>query len=345
MPDIEDYIYPALEQIDEVLQRRDDPLSTRPMTAALLFVEHFVLEVSHGNKEEPLLEPWFATIHYHVQEWYESIYGPAMQSGGDFEIAAVVIRSLPVEFRVPRTRTEIETEGERIWVVFPLQIDEEEEDPNEWLVSPPNLEKLSPVEARRVTQDVREIAMHIRQISCNLGTAELIPGEMKGFASGIQDDLKSAANEILRNSPSSLQQAIWSMQVALERSFKSLAIQETGAFRETHDLFYLFDDIPDLANHMNRTKLKRLARHDEAIDARYGHLGGISLERVYSSYKVTLEIIQLLTARLKRKLRMNNARFLIQMPPWLRHQEELKKQIQERSSPSGQSAATSPETR
>ena len=87
----EQLIFDAVEIIDEHLRERAEPLKGRPLIAALEFVRIWILDVSHGSKDNPWEEPWFAIIYHHVQDWYQKTYGQAFEHDKDFGVGVVVI--------------------------------------------------------------------------------------------------------------------------------------------------------------------------------------------------------------------------------------------------------------
>jgi len=312
----EKYIFEAMENIDRDLEMRGVKLSDRPLMAAMEFVRLFVLDVSHGDKDAPWNEPWFAIISHHVRDWYQKTYGDALESEKNNFVGVVLIRSLPYELKIPHTRHEIETEGERIWVVFPSGVDDAET-PFDWLVNPPNIDRLSDEATTDLRAQISYVTSALRQISANLGTTTKIEGDFSGFISGIQTELESAARNIIKNTPDSLQIAVWSIQMAMERTLKAISIQQRTEYRESHDLFVLFDDLEGVDNVAPRDLLKILPRQKQAVSARYGHSPDLRLSNLTDTYRAAIEFIRLATSMFERKVKISNARFLIQKPPWL----------------------------
>ncbi len=121
----EKYIFDAMEIIDPVLSDQEVPLKNRPLSAALMFVQSYILEVSHGDKEKPYEEPWFAILYHHVREWYVDTYGKAWTNETKGITGTIRIRGIPVEFGVPNTKAKVEVEGESSWMIFPSTIDDD----------------------------------------------------------------------------------------------------------------------------------------------------------------------------------------------------------------------------
>lgn len=85
----------------------------------------------------------------------------------------------------------------------------------------------------------------------------------------------------------------------------------------THDL----DKLCQVANNISGVsiktyKIKQKPSHHETILHRYGEAGQVGIQQAITNYQNTRDIFLLQTETLERKLRMNNARLLINLPPW-----------------------------
>lgn len=312
----EKYIFDAMEEIDPILAEQEIPLKTRPLSAALMFVKHFIVEVSHGNKENPFEEPWFAVIYHHVREWYEDTYGNAWVNGTKGITGAVLVRRIPTEFQVPNTKSKVEVEGESSWMIYPSKIDDDE-NPERWLVNPPNLDRLDQSETEALSADMLTVASCLRQISVFVNTCQSPNSDFLRLSRGIPDELEAAARCLVSNTFSSIQSSIWSMQMALERALKSLSIQQRGEFRETHDLFSLYDDLRDISASLDRNSLKKFPRWRENVSRRYSLGTNADLEEAFEIYKFSLRFIRDAAELWDRKIEMLDGGFLIKKPAFL----------------------------
>lgn len=312
----EKHIFDAMGIIDPILSEQEVPLKTRPLSAALMFVKYFIAGISHGNKEDPIEEPWFATIYHHVREWYEDTYGKAWANRMSGITGAICIRRIPTEFLVPNTKSEMEIEGETSWVIFPSGIDGDES-PEMWLANPPNLERLTQVETEALAADMLTVASCLRQISVFVNTCESPNANFSRLSRGIVDELEAAARGLVSNTFSSIQSSIWSMQMALERTLKSLSIQQRGGFRETHDLFALYDDLTDVSASLDRNLLKKFPRCRENVSRRYSLGAGADLEEAFDLYKFSMQYIRDATELFDRKMRILDGGVLLKKPAFL----------------------------
>ncbi len=103
--------------------------------------------------------------------------------------------------------------------------------------------------------------------------------------------------------------------MAVELALKAVMQQRSGSFTETHDLFILYDRVPDgLA--FTRATLKKLPDWQLMIELRYG--GGSEVYPGYGfiAYRAALKAIAGAVDGLKRML-IGEARFEIRKPPWM----------------------------
>lgn len=312
----EKHIFDAMEEINAILDEQEAPLKTRPLSAALMFVKYFIAEVSHGNKENPIEEPWFAIIYHHVREWYEDTYGKAWTNGTSGVTGAVCIRRIPTEILVPNTKSRTEVEGQSSWVIFPSRIDDDES-PEMWLANPPNLDRLTQTETEALDADMLTVASCLRQISVFVNTCESPNSGFSKLSQGILDELEAAAKSLSSNTFSSIQSSIWSMQMALERVLKSLSIQQRGEFRETHDLFSLYDDLRDVSASLDRNYLKRFPRWRDNVSRRYSLGTDADLEEAFELYKFSLQYIRDATELFDRKIGILDGGVLLKKPAFL----------------------------
>ena len=78
--DLTDALEETLPDIDRHLADEDVPLAQRPMSAAILFVKHFVLEVQEPQKDAAvpgpvgdfISTPWFAKVYSHMMDRIET---------------------------------------------------------------------------------------------------------------------------------------------------------------------------------------------------------------------------------------------------------------------------------
>ncbi|RWC84740.1 MAG: hypothetical protein EOS72_28850 [Mesorhizobium sp.] len=315
---LEEAIADHMKLIDLELQLEELALWQRPLRAAIKFTLESIIEIRGDTKENFATKEWFAIIFHHIENWYRETYGSAFEkSSGDSVCSGVLlIRHVPVELRVPLTRTTPGTPGETVWLHFPIAM-ERGEKPEDWLINPPNLAKLEPSETRKLHKRMAATAVSLRRIRMNTMGVIAADNEIKELIEGVLADLQNCAKGLIANDDAMRGAAMWSLQMAAERTIKAFIFQKTGKkYREIHDLFYLYDDaLPHCAG-INRNLLKKLPNSREMVDGRYGLGGKWTIHFATEAYFVGLTLIAEFTSLLDRSLSVGGGRALVKRPRW-----------------------------
>jgi hypothetical protein len=297
----EEAIVAHAAEIDETLSQGRVPLKRRPLIAAQFFVEHGIQEIDGDTKDNYVVKPWFAIIYHHIEQWYRDQYGAAFETDDENILSGVVlVRNVPVLIRVPATTRRVEKPGRTAWFTFRINVGGEEE-PLSWLVAPPNVARLTDDERAGITTAVCEVATTLRMINVYLRMTPPDPADdiIRGFLRGVVATLETAAQHIQRDDPKQWGSALWELQMAIERVLKALSQQQRGIFRETHDLFTLFDDV---VLQSDRNLLKKLPRSREVMNERYGLASPGRIEEVIDAYIAALSIVTAAARAFKRRL-------------------------------------------
>lgn len=314
---LEDALATYLVQIDADLAADELPLWERPLRASIVFVEEFVESVSVGEKRYYLDKEWFAVIYHHVNNWYLERYGSdRMRNTTDTATGVVLVRGVTVELRVPLTRTKVEKVGETAWLMFPVEV-EDDEDARRWLVKSPTLSSLGRDELADLLSSSTKIASALRAIRMYLMGVEPSDVIIIGLLEGVLAEFEGSARNILRNDPNGRGAAVWSVQMAVERTLKAFARHKLGAFREIHSLFELFDDVAVHCPNADRELLKKLPRQREVMDARYGLGDSFTLAEVIEIYQAGLLVVAQVARQFKRKFGIAGGGVLIKKAPWI----------------------------
>jgi hypothetical protein len=315
--DLDEAIAARMVIIDAELSADQVALKQRPLRAAITFVKDWVLEVSGDDKRDFAGKPWFAIIYYHVERWYRDHYGPAFERDtSGIARGVVLIRDVPVELRVPLTKSKVETPGETAWLYFPVDVGAEE-NPLTWLIDAPTLEKLDHDERENVRKDATAVACSLRSIRQYLMGVDPSDDTVNGLLDGVLVEVEAAAGHILHNDTSSIGSALWALQMAVERTLKAFLQHKTGAFRTIHNLFELFDDAAPHGLTADRNLLKLLPRDRETIDIRYGLGEARNLWKAIEAYRAALSVISGIAPSFKRKFNIAGGGLLLARPPWL----------------------------
>ncbi|RWL99701.1 MAG: hypothetical protein EOR68_12780 [Mesorhizobium sp.] len=315
--DLKEAIAERLVFIDEYLSVAEIPVSQRVTQAAILFVQDWIIEIEGDDKTDFYVKPWFAILHHHVSEWYRDHYGPALDHHSNSTATGVVlVRGVPVEVRVPLNRRTVKTPGETFWLHFPVTI-EDDEDPESWLVGSPPIERLDRKERTKLNAKLAGVGTGLRCIRINLMGIKPHDDTVSGFLEGVLPEFESAAGNILRKDVAGRGTALWSLQMALEKTLKAFAQHKTGSFRQTHDLFVLYDDVRDQGIGAKRDLLKKMPREPQIMSDRYGLGGTPAIAEVMNAYDAALAFVSGASRSFARDLYVGGARFLLKKPPWL----------------------------
>ena len=321
----------ALPIIDRDLASREFPLVDRTFQAAIEYVQQFVLAVREngrgeappGDTSEFIVTRWFSAIFHQVDQWYHERYGAALDHKAHKYITGVVeIADTPFALRVPTTRARPGKLGETVWIGFPDGVRDDER-PIEWVIAGPNIEKLDEEDRARAIAEATQTADRLRYIRTSLMAVSHCDKKLDGLIAGILPRLENAASLLTEMRAGSVQHAYWEMQLACEHALKALHQQQAGAFRETHDLYTLYDATnpkPAFA----RDVLKRMPPWRETIAMRYG-VGDRSGRRLcLKSYRDTLTVVAG-SIRSMEKMGIGQAEFELKRPPWFEIADKMRR--------------------
>ncbi|NOY44858.1 MAG: hypothetical protein GXP50_05335, partial [Deltaproteobacteria bacterium] len=240
-------------------------------------------------------------------------YGEALNDREKVAPGVIEVFNTPFRINVPLVVVGPQ-EGDSVWVGFPSEVLPDEK-VLDWLVSPPNLSKLGEAEQLRGVKKITEIGTAIRSIRIDLMTATAPSDDLQLFIGSIPLHCDKCAELIIKADVASLALATWEMHLALEKSLKLVIRQQGETPGNIHDLLKLADKATKAAKiAVDMTALRKLPSGKEAIKARYGEGRQRPLEEVLANYRQAMGLIASITKSLKRKIVLNNARFLIRNP-------------------------------
>lgn len=145
---LDEYIANVMPEIDQVLAIKGEALSRRPHRAACFIVEHCFESVEGKTKDGFLVTTWFGVLLSSVLNWYEHVFGDAMESNPKkTHTAVLLVRNTPTALEVPLSFfSPLQVDGTR-WLTLASDI-LPDEDPLSWLVRPPKLSLLEEEELR-----------------------------------------------------------------------------------------------------------------------------------------------------------------------------------------------------
>ncbi len=314
----------VLPDIDRYFADQDVPVTERPLQAAIVFTTNFVLAVQdQGDPSTPpgapgdfVVSRWFAMLYADVAAWYEKRFPGVMGQQHDDRISGVVmIAGTAFSIRVPAVRMRPGNSEDTIWISFPDGL-RDGEHALDWIETPPDFTTLPPRERSEAEDATTAVAGTLRFIRTGLLAVRDGDAKLDGMKGGIMPRLKRAAELLLDRDSRAVQYAYWELQLACEMALKSLSQQRTGTFRETHDLFLLYDDLGSQPPDFSRDLLKRLPRSGEMSQLRYGQGTRQSRAECVSCYRNALAVVAG-SVRSMERLGIGAAEFEIGRLPWM----------------------------
>lgn len=322
--EFQDILHEALDQIDRQLAEQGILPSARPTQAAIAFVRLCVIEVSTdggktsdppGDLDNIMLADWFKPLLKDVTAWYRDRYGAQMDVRAKDSIDGVIpVFGTPFALRIPTVVRTPGKPGKTVWLQFPDQV-LADEDSLSWLQNGPNLANAPRSDALKARRLANEVAGALRFIRASLMGVEAAE-RFDELRAGILPHLERAAEQIVGAKADALKRAHWDIQMACELALKALSQQRSGAFKETHDLFRLYDNMPGGPPAFSRNQLSKLPNWERMAELRYGRGARVTVEQAFRAYRAALKIVSGTMDGLK-GMKIGQARFEIGRPPWL----------------------------
>ena len=308
-----------LPEIDEFLASRGDKLVSRPHRAAMFVVDHCIESVEGDLKDDYITKPWFGSILAASIDWYKKVYGAALTSciEQDGHLAVVIVRHVPTALRVPLRLASPVAEDNTFWITLAAKVFPNE-NPLEWLVSPPKLTELSSEQLAEVRSSVDFTAGSIRRISNGLLMVERVLERARQHAALVLPYLEAAAQSIVRFENGGFSNAIWEANFAAENVLK-LHLLKAGVQKipNIHDVRVLDSLVlePYRAEEL-RQSIGDMPTGKEAVQYRYGEIGDVSLHDAMKVYRASLSICRhYANAVPPQRFNLENARLKMKKPP------------------------------
>lgn len=313
---IKEFLEYQLPIFDDILAESQKPLSERPLAAAFYFVDYCIVEIKGDTKDKFLEKEWFKSIYKLIKEWYDERYGAARNSCKDsIALGATLIYKTPFELNIPLSISQ-EWEGDdKRWFCLPISI-HENENVLDWIKNKPNLEKMSETDIGNLKKSISDIATNNRAIHVNLMSASLEQALHK-ISNTIPSHLEKAVRDILSLNGGRISTSYWEIHLAIEKAIKLVILQNKRDHQNKHNL----EKLCKIANNIKGVTLdcsviSKFPTDNEAIQQRYGEGSSYTIQEAIENYISACAVIASLTKVLKRKFTMNDARFLIAIPPW-----------------------------
>jgi hypothetical protein len=320
----ESIVLDQIKDLDEILSSWGTPIAQRPFQLADLFVKECILEIRGDTLDDYHGKWYFAEIYNSAEKWYRERFPEEFDRKDDSCATAVVeMHGVPFELRVPLSFSEPGEKRGTIWLVFPKEI-LPQENPTTWLVSAPSKDAVSEAEWIKWVTAAQEIAGRVRSIRNSLGNAESHTVSVKPLCASVFYHLEAAAKGILEGSFARIATSYWESHIAVEKVLKVLLGQNGIGHENSHDLDRLFE----LANRapsgsFSVPELQAMPDWRVAIRCRYCEEPTASRRGAMEVYFAALKIVARVANELQYGIVMNNARILIQAPPWVRRHKRI----------------------
>lgn len=309
---------------DEELALNDIPVSKRPFEATIALIKSGLINIRFGEEDpvdlskpwDHVTEPWFRALYKGAKHWYAEHYGKkALTAKGNPPLRGVtLIRDTPFLVKVPMHRTEIVEEGRKAWMYFEEGVGKGE-DPVDWLIDPPNLDKMEKSQRDADIQRLTTVCEHLRGINFRLlgaGTDDV----SAGFRRALRSYLESAAERIRVADPSDFGPAWSDLQLAIENGVKLAHQTVFGSYKQKHNLRNRLDELRPHGVVFDLSRLDDWPIYDEISDLRYAQAPAGGIATLFAAYQLCLEVVLAALAVIKPPLGSGSG-FLLTPAPWL----------------------------
>jgi HEPN domain-containing protein len=318
MESYEDLLREALPWIDQQFSKDGKAVSSRPLAAARIIVEHFLVEIKGDTKENYLTKLWFKGIYDPISRWYEARYGEDLTCSRYEQTRGLVLYfGVPLLFRMPLVIHDQPEPDGTTWLRFPKEVLAQER-PLDWIDTPPPLTNMPAKRKNALEGTTRHIANALRAININLHTADLEEASFQAaMASSVLRHLEKAAIDAAAEDHSASSLAIWELQMACEKTMKTYLAQKGITFPQTHDLRVLQKLAVDSAGFdQTEVPMASIPTEKRVMAWRYLELEPPKPSEFYRCYVAALTLCRIYTNEMSRKYIL--AKFAVQLPrpPW-----------------------------
>lgn len=142
--------------------------------------------------------------------------------------------------------------------------------------------------------------------------------------------LRNSAAHIQKNTPHSLALALWEINYALENALKALIDQAGAKFSYVHDLRVLLEEAARAGRRpFPKSALAFMPSAKRVMKQRYGKSVPGGRAEVVRAYRLALDRLVRIGARLDRELQLEHASFLLKRPPWMSMLPEFQQDAKE----------------
>jgi hypothetical protein len=314
---------PTLELLDGYYSSEEVPLPERSIKALREMLEFGFVEVTCLPREkverwtEYMDTPWFRALFLGVEEWYRDQYGAeALAARGNLPLRGVILlRGSPFSLRVPIHRKKIESPSKTAWMYMEAGIGEGE-NPQEWIVQRPNLERFSEAQRLDADADLHHVASSLRAIQHHLLGAAYDDDEQRGLRASTRSYIERAANRITAQTVEEFAFAWMDLQMSAEAALKLVIHRGSGSYPRTHSLDRLLISAQSFGVFFDEQWLATWPSFKVISNRRYGTDYMAGLAELYCAYKLILDLIVACVRTVDPPV-PSGAGILLHVAPWL----------------------------
>ena len=312
-----DLLREALPCIDQQFTKDGMAVSSRPLAAARIIVEHFLVERKGDTKENYWTKLWFKGIYDPIFRWYEARYGEHLTRSQHEQTRGLVLYfGVSLLFRMPLVVQDPLGPDGTTWLHFPREVLAQER-ALDWIESPPPLASMPAKRKNALEDSTRHIANALRAININLKTADLEETRLRAMASSVLRHLEKAAIDAAAEDHIASSQAIWEIQIACEKTMKTYLAQKRITFQQTHDLRLLQKLAVDSAGFDHtEVPMASIPTKERVIAWRYSELEPPKSTEFYRCYEAALTLCRIYANQMSRKYSFGNFAVQLKCPPW-----------------------------
>ena len=302
--------------IDEHLTELNVALPDRVLQAALLFVQHNIVSIGGDSKDDFIGKDWFKLIYQTIRSWYEDKYGAALKRPKAILTGACKMSGALFRLQIPITLSRVDKPGETAWLVFPVDL-QPEEDARVWFVARPNFDALDASVRDAGLETAVETGRLLRSIHSELMTVSQEDDVSTELSGKTLAHIVNAAEFLTDGRRPMFGLATWESHQAVESALKLFSRQLTGQHARHHELRELFDNIKAHASSIDRKAINDMPSAKRIIEVRAGEGIAIDAEEACRIYRIALALTAQITRDMPGLFKMRNAAFLLKKAPFI----------------------------
>lgn len=292
-----EFVNEHLLLFEEIAGKSGILLFERPIEATK-FLCKFVEETGPNDEvikfdasKDSHVEMYFYILK-NVSIWYSNRYGEAFARISQKTIKGIVLiwgacflMDIPINYTKPG-KTE-----KTFWVHFPVSV-HDHEDSMDWLLLPPNLDRLSSGEVSDIRIKCDTIAAKVRSIYNKLIAMPSDDFLLDGLISNVFHNMEGAAANLFIGRGIDYNQSVYfNVHMAIECAFKALLKNKQGCFERGHDLRSLYIQCKKFLPLMEESKLASIPEWSKVNKFRYGEYAKFDIFAYNDAYKAMLDIV------------------------------------------------------